>query len=851
MRQSLANEFALIAACNYAPYFLTVYDIVRYARSQDILCQGRGSAANSTVCYCLGITSVDPVRGGLLFERFISAERHEPPDIDVDFEHERREEVIQYIYGKYGRDRAGIAGTVISYRGRSAIREVGKAFGLSEDTIGALSSSIWGMGGGSVRESELKRAGIDVTSPRMTKMRALVDEIQSFPRHLSQHVGGFVMTRSRLDEVVPVMNGAMDDRTHVEWDKDDLDALGILKVDVLGLGMLTCIRKAFDLVAKHYGDVLAARDSNKRCWNIADVRLASPPPQAGEGQEGDAHQDSCVPAPSPPLPRRRGREQTGASGEFAYDNRHPKKLTLATVPAEEPAVYRMLCRADSLGVFQVESRAQMSMLPRLRPQKFYDLVIEVAIVRPGPIQGDMVHPYLRRRQGLEPVSYPSKALEAVLGKTLGVPLFQEQAMKIAIVAGGFTPGEADQLRRAMATFKRTGTIGTFKSKMIEGMVGNGYPRDFAERCFKQIEGFGEYGFPESHAASFALLVYASAWLKCRYPDAFAAALLNAQPMGFYAPAQIVRDVREHGVEVRPVDINHSHWDATLEDGPPAAARLHELHSAMTDDIRATHALRLGFRQIKGLREDDAMLIVGARNSNFETGHVTSPRLRGEVGSRASAIRARGNHREVEHFEYPPHPTPLPASGEREQTESPARIAPYTSVRDLWLRTGLSPRVIERLADADAFGSLGLTRRQALWAAKALGRVGDKDDDLPLFRTDRDTEGSLNHVTAEPLASPPPLAGEGQGGGEHWHSCKLTPSPPLPRKRGREQAGASGNFRNSNLHQHSAPSEPVINLPPMALGEEVVNDYRFLQLTLRAHPASFLRADLDTARHHPQ
>ena len=727
VRQSLANEFALIASCNYAPYFLTVYDIVRYARAQDILCQGRGSAANSTVCYCLGITSVDPVRGGLLFERFISAERHEPPDIDVDFEHERREEVIQYIYGKYGRARAGIAGTVISYRGRSAIREVGKVFGLSEDMIGALSSSIWGMGGGSVRESELTRAGIDVTSPRMTKMRALTEEIQSFPRHLSQHVGGFVMTRSRLDEVVPVMNGAMDDRTHVEWDKDDLDALGILKVDVLGLGMLTCIRKAFDLVAQHYGDV----------------------------------------------------EQ----------KKHPKKLTLATVPAEEEAVYRMLCRADSLGVFQVESRAQMSMLPRLRPEKFYDLVIEVAIVRPGPIQGDMVHPYLRRRQKLEPVSYPSTALEAVLGKTLGVPLFQEQAMKIAIVAGGFTPGEADQLRRAMATFKRTGTIGNFRTKMIEGMVRNGYPRDFAERCFKQIEGFGEYGFPESHAASFALLVYASAWLKCRYPDAFAAALLNAQPMGFYAPAQIVRDVREHGVEVRPVDVNHSHWDATLEDGPPAATRLHDLHREMSDDIHATHALRLGFRQIKGLREDDAQLI--------------------------------------------------------------HQSAPYTSVRDVWLRTGLSPRIIERLADADAFGSLGLTRRQALWAAKALGRVGDKDDDLPLFGAGCDTEGSIDHVAVEPFASPPPLAGEGQGGGMDEDSFGLTPSPPLPRRKGvyarlrrakreREQSGANDKIGADNPHHQP---EPQITLPPMQPGEEVVNDYRFLQLSLRAHPASFLRADL--------
>ncbi|HZN31791.1 MAG TPA: error-prone DNA polymerase, partial [Xanthobacteraceae bacterium] len=502
VRETLSHELALIGKLNYAPYFLTVHYIVGYARSQNILCQGRGSAANSAVCYCLRITDVDPREGGLLFERFISEDRGEPPDIDVDFEHERREEVIQHIYERYGRDHTGIAATVISYRGRSAIREIGKAFGLSEDTIGALASSIWGMGGGAVRTAELKRAGIDVDSPRIKKMRGLVDEIQSFPRHLSQHVGGFVITRSRLDEVMPIGNGAMEDRTFVEWDKDDLDALGILKVDVLGLGMLTCLRKAFELTEAHYG--LSFRS----------------PPQGGDEK-----------------------------GFFA----------LSTIPMEDPAVYRMLQRADSLGVFQVESRAQMSMLPRLKPEKFYDLVIEVAIVRPGPIQGDMVHPYLRRRQGLEPVVFPSKELEAVLGKTLGVPLFQEQAMKIAIVAGGFTPGEADKLRRAMATFKRTGTIGTFKTKMIEGMVARDYPRDFAERCFSQIEGFGEYGFPESHAASFALLVYASAWLKCRYPDVFAAALLNAQPMGFYAPAQIVRDLREHGVEVRPVDVNRSDW----------------------------------------------------------------------------------------------------------------------------------------------------------------------------------------------------------------------------------------------------------------------------------------------------
>ena len=655
VRTNLEHELKLIARLEYEPYFLTVYDIVRFARSQGILCQGRGSAANSAVCYCLGVTEVDPDRADLLFERFISPERREPPDIDVDFEHERREEVIQYIYGKYGRDRAGIAATVISYRGRSAIREVGKAFGLSEDTIGALSSSIWGGGGGAVSKDAVTRTGLDPQSRRMNQILALAQEINGFPRHLSQHVGGFVITRSRLDEVMPIGNAAMDDRTFVEWDKDDLDALGILKIDVLGLGMLSCVRKALDLVEKHYGE------------------------------------------------------------------RH----TLSTIPAEDPAVYRMLCRADSLGVFQVESRAQMTMLPRLKPQNFYDLVIEVAIVRPGPIQGDMVHPYLRRRRGQEPISYPSKALEGVLSKTLGVPLFQEQAMKIAIVAAGFTPSEADQLRRAMATFKRVGTIGTFQRKMIDGMLANGYTREFAERCFQQIEGFGEYGFPESHAASFALLVYASAWLKCRYPDAFAAALLNAQPMGFYAPAQIVRDAREHGVEVRPPDINHSQWDATLEQGPRAANHLHELHREMRDDIRTNHAVHLGLREIKGLKEEDARLIVAMRR------HL------------------------------------------------------YDSMRDLWLRTGLSPRVLERLADADAFGSLGLSRREALWAAKALGRVGDRDDDLPLFSAD--SEAALTRIVLR---------------------------------------------------------EPDVYLPPMPIGEEVINDYRFLHLSLRAHPAQFLRSDLN-------
>jgi error-prone DNA polymerase len=662
VRANLEHELQLIAQLQYAPYFLTVYDIVRFARSKNILCQGRGSAANSAVCFCLGVTEVDPDRADLLFERFISPERREPPDIDVDFEHERREEVIQYIYDRYGRDQAGIAATVISYRGRSAIREVGKAFGFSEDTIGALSSSIWGGGGGAVSKNAVTRTGLDPQSPRMRHVLALAQEINGFPRHLSQHVGGFVITRSRLDEVMPIGNAAMDDRTFVEWDKDDLDALGILKIDVLGLGMLSCVRKALDLVDRHYGE----------------------------------------------------------------------QRTLATIPPEDPAVYRMLCRADSLGVFQVESRAQMTMLPRLRPQNFYDLVIEVAIVRPGPIQGDMVHPYLRRRRGQEPVVYPSPALETVLSKTLGVPLFQEQAMKIAIVAAGFTPSEADRLRRAMATFKRVGTIGTFQRKMIDGMLANGYQREFAERCFQQIEGFGEYGFPESHAASFALLVYASAWLKCRYPDAFAAALLNAQPMGFYAPAQIVRDAREHGVEVRPPDINYSHWDSTLEPGPTADHGLHELHSEMRDDVWTTHALRLGLREIKGLSEEDGRLFVERRN------------------------------------------------------------APYDSIRDVWLRTGLSPRVLERLADADAFGSLGLTRREALWAAKALGRVGDHEDDLPLFATTSRTSA----VTAL----------------------------------------ACNDIRKNR--------EPDVYLPPMPIGEEVINDYRFLHLSLRAHPAQFLRPDLN-------
>ncbi len=534
-REALTHELALIATLGYAPYFLTVHDIVRFARTRGILCQGRGSAANSAVCFCLGITEVDPARFDLLFERFVSPERNEPPDIDVDFEHERREEVIQYIYQRYGRERAGLASAVTTYRTRSAIRETAKVFGLTDDIITALNATAWGHDSTPIDGTRVREAGLDPADPTLALALRMARELTGFPRHLTQHSGGFVITRDRLDEVAPVMNAAMEGRTTIEWDKDDLDALGLLKVDVLALGMLTALSKGFDLLDRHYG----------------------------------------------------------------------QRLTLAAVPPEEPQVYAMIKRADTIGVFQIESRAQMSMLPRLKPETFYDLVIEVAIVRPGPIQGDMVHPYLRRRQGLEDVSYPSRELEAVLKKTLGVPLFQEQAMKIAIVAAGFTPSEADRLRRAMATFRRVGTIATFEKKMIEGMAARGYERDFAERCFRQIEGFGEYGFPESHAASFALLVYASCWMKCRYPDVFAAAMLNAQPLGFYAPAQLVRDAREHGVEVREVDVNLSDWDCTLEARAaphPAAAQppsprergegVHPRHASMVEHIRATHAVRL-------------------------------------------------------------------------------------------------------------------------------------------------------------------------------------------------------------------------------------------------------------------
>ncbi|MFC0775437.1 error-prone DNA polymerase [Terrimonas alba] len=581
-------ELAFIEQMNYAPYFLTVYDVVRFARQQNILCQGRGSAANSTVCFCLGITSVNPTKFDLLFERFISAARNEPPDIDVDFEHERREEVIQYVFQKYGRDRAAIIATVTQQHQKGAIRDVAKAMGLSVDTINRLSDSVGSLGEFPEESFEQKRfteQGLNPGDKHLCKVLQLTREFMGFPRQLGQHTGGFVITNGKLSDLCPIMNARMEDRTCIEWNKDDIDALGFLKIDVLALGMLTCIRKAFDKLKEHY--------------NL--------------------------------------------------------DFTLASIPQDDPAVYEMICHADTIGVFQIESRAQQSMLPRLKPRTFYDLVIEVAIVRPGPIQGDMVHPYLRRRNGEEPVEYPSKELEEILKRTLGVPLFQEQAMKIAIVAAGFTPAEADELRRSMATFKAKGLVTKFEEKLINGMLKNGYTLEYAQRVFKQLEGFGSYGFPESHAASFASLVYVSSWIKCYYPDVFTCALLNSMPMGFYQPAQIVIDAQKHGVEVRPVDINYSTWDNILEDSGRGVEKKPGNYCA----------LRLGFRQVKGLREDDMKILLDAR------------------------------------------------------------IKPYTSINEL-RAINLPEAALERLADADAFRSIGLDRRQALW------EVSTKDRPVALF-----------------------------------------------------------------------------------------------------------------------
>ncbi|NDW06298.1 error-prone DNA polymerase [Jiella pacifica] len=662
VRASLAHELALIGRLNYAPYFLTVNSIVRFARSKDILCQGRGSAANSAVCFVLGITAIDPARSDLLFERFVSEERREPPDIDVDFEHERREIVIQWIFDTYGRDRAALCSTVIRYRTKGALRDVGKALGLPEDLISQISGQVWGWSEGPVDPEHLKELNLNLSDRRLRMTLELAGALRGFPRHLSQHPGGFVLTNQRLDDLVPIEPAAMDGRQVIEWDKDDIDSLKFMKVDVLALGMLSCMKRGLDLLKDHK----------------------------------------------------------------AID------LDLATIPAEDPKTYAMIRRADTLGTFQIESRAQMSMLPRLKPRTYYDLVIQVAIVRPGPIQGDMVHPYLRRREGKEQVDYPKPELKKVLGKTLGVPLFQEQAMRVAIECAGFTPGEADQLRKSMATFKFTGGVSAFKDKLVAGMIANGYERDFAERTFRQLEGFGSYGFPESHAASFALVAYASSWLKCWHPDVFCAALLNAQPMGFYAPAQIVRDARDHGVEIRPVSVNHSRWDCTLEGEDEAGATSGHL------------AVRLGLRMVKGLANKDAGAIVAAR---AET--------------------------------------------------------PFSSVEDLWRRAGVPVAALTRLAEADGFeAAIGLSRREALWAIRAL-----RDEPLPLFaaagraaeRQTEEGEDAASPETASAVATTPELI------------------------------------------------EPEVTLRKMAAGGEVVGDYRHVGLSLRAHPVSFLRADLSKRR----
>ncbi len=726
VRNLLVQELALIKELKYPNYFLTVHDIVAWARGQGILCQGRGSAANSAVCFCLGVTSVDPTRPkhDLLFARFISRERDEPPDIDVDFEHERRELVMQYVYRRYGRERAAICATIIHYRPRSAIRDVGKALGLSEDITAALANTVWGSWGDGIAADHIRQAGLDPDNPEIRRAIALAQEILGFPRHLSQHVGGFVLTERRLDETVPIGNAAMADRTFIEWDKDDIDAIGLMKVDVLALGMLTAIKRAMDALG------------------IADM---------------------------------------------------------ADIPEEDPAVYDMLCAADSVGVFQVESRAQMSMLPRLRPLEFYDLVIEVAIVRPGPIQGDMVHPYLRRREGVEEVTFPAPApehgppdeLRAVLGKTLGVPLFQEQAMRLAIEAAKFTPEEANGLRRSMATFRQNGDIGVYGAKFVAGMVGRGYDPDFAERCFHQIEGFGSYGFPESHAVSFAKLVYISAWLKRHHPDVFCAAMLNSQPMGFYQPAQLVRDAREHGVTVLAPDILFSDWDCALEPhGEGCAPSLPSWGGTDGEAVRVGNAEAAAApspfgvgRPRSGQGGECWSFRGGARP---DAGTRRRFRIPGSEGLAAASTIPTRSLRDL--------PSPLGEGGLRpvrlglrqirglRQAEAErvvfARQAGARTLQEIVRRAGLSRRGLELLAEADALRSLGMDRRAGLWAAKG-------------------------------------LAGE----------AGIAAEAPL-------------------LAALAAPAEEAIALPAMSLPAHVAEDYRTTSLSLKAHPCAFFRPLLD-------
>jgi error-prone DNA polymerase len=689
----IRRELALIEQLRYEPYFLTVHDLVVFARARGILCQGRGSAANSAVCFAIGVTSVDPAKIDVLFERFVSAARNEPPDIDVDFEHERREEVIQYVYRKYGRDRAGMTATLITYRGRSAIREVGKALGLASDMVDSMARRLDWWHRGVLSEAQIRESGCDPHDPTIQRVIALATELLGFPRHLGQHTGGMVMTRGLLCELVPIENASMPDRTVIEWDKDDIEELGLLKVDILALGMLTVISKAFSKLDRM---------------------------QNAEGRAG--------------------------TGDSAFSVQR-SSISLHTIPSEDPLVYDMICDADTIGVFQIESRAQMSMLPRLRPRCFYDLVIEVAIVRPGPIQGNMVHPYLRRRCGQEQVSYPSQALREVLHKTLGVPLFQEQAMKIAMVAAGFSAEEADQLRRAMAAWRRTDKLESFREKILRGMAERGYTSEFAEQCFNQIKGFGEYGFPESHSASFALLVYASAWIKRHHPAVFCCAILNSQPMGFYAPAQLVRDAREHGVEVRPVDVNHSDWDCTLEDRPEQAAASRGPSPKHTWGD-SEPAVRLGLRRVKGLPRAEADRLVAARR----------------------------------------------------------RVGWFTSLEHLQHAAGLSRATLQRLAEADAFASLGRTRRLAVWDALEL-------DDVKRELIEEGTQGRRDEGTER--------CGDG----------------------GTEEETSTSSVESSRHVADNPSSLPSIPLPPMPIGQEVLTDYATTGLSLKRHPVSLVRETL--------
>ena len=871
IRDLLGAELALIRALRYEHYFLTVWDLCRFARSRNILCQGRGSAANSAVCYCLGITAVDPARHDLLFERFMSRERNEPPDIDIDFEHERREGVIQYIYEKYGRERAAITAEVITYRPRSAVRDVGKTLGLSLDRIDVLAKALDWFDEEAVPAETIRSAGLDPSDRTIRLLAWLVKQLLGFPRHLSQHVGGFVITESPLCEIVPLENGAMPGRTFIEWDKDDIDALGILKVDVLGLGMLTALSKCFTLLKRgsgsadqgsgvrdpgsgigdresvgqswfdaqggHHNDLISRTESMARVDRAGQGDLRAHAPNAGRGTIR-AHEPDPARCHLDPKQHRRGQRSTDTQGlhSLSYsiqgisgrardsvnycsgaqndprmearvgthwgrhthaagadqqpstpspvtavslvpipDPRSPIPRSLLDIPPDDPAVYDMICAADTIGVFQIESRAQMSMLPRLRPRCFYDLVIEVAIVRPGPIQGGMVHPYLRRRNGLEPVAYPSQDVKRVLEKTLGVPLFQEQVMRLAVVAAGFTPGQADQLRRAMAAWRRSGQIEKFQTQLIRGMLARGYSKQFAEQIYRQIQGFGEYGFPESHAASFALLVYASAWLKRYYPAAFCAAMLNSQPLGFYTPGQLVRDAIAHGVEVRPVDVNYSEWDCTLERGSGIGDQgtgnmerdsnqpfpIPDPGSPLPDPCawgRAGPALRLGFRMVRGLSEE---------------------KLRGLIAARRMLVRD--------------------SSG----SLVPRSLGPFTSLRQL-VRAGVSRETLLRLAAADAFGSLGLNRRQALWEILAL---------------DRDQGSGIGEQGS----------GMGKSDGEPIPDAR-TPTPdrrsPIP------------------LLADLAPDEPPVALPPTPLVETVVHDYDALGFSLNAHPMELVRAELE-------